>query len=70
MKLQFFISIFRDSLLPQCQTKSVIFIKKLFVISIPNDEILKEWLKALAINNFDSNHAICEENFTVDQIKK
>jgi len=45
--------------------------KKLSVFSLPKDDILKnKWSKALGVDNFDSNHVICEEHFTEDQIKK
>lgn len=46
-------------------------LKKLSVFSLPKDDILKnEWSKSLGVDFFDSNHVICEEHFTEDQIKK
>lgn len=41
------------------------------MFSLPKDDILKnEWSKSLGVDFFDSNHVICEEHFTEDQIKK
>lgn len=45
--------------------------KKLSLFSIPKDKVLKDqWLKSLEVDNLFDNEVICEEHFSIDQIKK